>query len=51
MRHSRPNRYDLNAANRHADHRRRRRQLRTWLRSLIVMRLPDLRIDALGDQS
>jgi hypothetical protein len=37
-----PRRFDLYAANRHQDCRRRRRQLRQWLRGMVLMRLPDL---------
>jgi hypothetical protein len=47
----RPRRYDLNAANRHADQRRRRRQLRAWLRSLVPFRLPDYEFKPWGDMS
>jgi hypothetical protein len=42
MLHKRPCRYDLNAASRHRDSRRRRRQLRAWLRGIVAFRLPDL---------
>lgn len=38
--YDRSRRSDLHAANRHQDMRRRRRQLRRWLRGLVVMRLP-----------
>lgn len=46
-----PRRYDLRQLDRHTDSRRRRRQLRTWLRSFAFLRLPDWRFDALGDQT
>lgn len=35
-----PRRHDLLMTNRHADQRRRRRQLRALLRSLVVLRFP-----------
>lgn len=41
MLHRRPRRYNLRMMQRHADARRRRRQLRQWLRGLVLWRIPE----------